>query len=299
MARNKAGTAPVKLIPRPSALNGMAGKTLTPSASTQAEFQRELNDLATDMSQEVTQQLRRLFSGQAADILDEPVAVQDASIADLANKLLAKLTSKFTDIFANKAQSMADKMVGRTMDNSQASLAGSLKEFAQGKTLDTGILTDRLKVTVQASVAEAVGLIKRVPQQYLSGVHDDVMRSITTGNGLEDLIPALDKQNIKVRNWANNVALDQTRKVYNNVNRDRMQGLGVQKFEWVHSGGSNKPRPLHIDRWPAGLNGGIFSFDDLPIIDERTGERGIPGQAPNCGCTMRPVITFDTGEQNE
>lgn len=296
MARNKQGVASVKLIPRLGPLNGMAGKALVPSASTQAEFQRELKQLTDDMVQEVTQQLRMLFSGQAAEILDEPVSVGDASIADLSSKLLRKLASKFDKIFDEKARSMTDRMANRTLDNSKSSLASSLKEFAQGKTLDTGILTDRLKVTVQASVAESVGLIKRVPEQYLSAVQGDVMRSITTGNGLQDLIPALEKQNIKVRNWADNTALDQTRKIYNNINRDRMQALNVQKFEWVHSSGSNQPREHHMLRWPAGLNGGIFSFDNLPIIDERTGERGIPGQAINCGCTMRPVITFDTGE---
>lgn len=299
MARNKPGTAPVKLLARPNRLNGMSGKALVPSASTQSEFQKQLRVLVEDMTVEVSHELRKLFSGQAADILDEPVSVEDASIADLAGKLLKKLSSKFDAIFDEKAKSLSDSMVNRTLDNSKSSLSISLKEFAQGKTLNTGILTDRLKVTVTASIAESVGLIKRIPEKYLSDVQNDVMRSITTGNGLQDLIPALEKQGVKTRNWANNVALDQTRKVYGNINRDRMQALNVQKFEWVHSGGSNNPRELHINRWPAGLNGGVFSFDDLPVIDERTGERGIPGQAINCGCTMRPVITFDTGENNE
>lgn len=298
MARNKPGVKAVRLLARPSALNGVAGSQLVPSSSTQAQFQREMQRLTEDMTQQVTQELRKLFSGEAADILDEPVAVMDASISDLANKLLAKLTRKFDAIFDEKARSMADRMVGRTLDNSASSLNSSLKEFAQGKTLDTSLISDRLKVTITASTAEATGLIKRIPEKYLSEVQGDVMRSITTGNGLEDLIPALDKRNVKIRNWATNTALDQTRKVYNNVNRDRMQALGVQKFKWVHSGGSNQPREHHLHRWPAGLNGGIFSFDDLPIIDERTGERGIPGQAPNCGCTMSPVITFDTGADN-
>jgi SPP1 gp7 family putative phage head morphogenesis protein len=88
---------------------------------------------------------------------------------------------------------------------------------------------------------------------------------------------------------ARNIALDQTRKAYNNINKGRMQAIGVQKFEWVHSGGGQKPRELHIE-----LDGQVFSFDDLPVIDERTGERGIPGQAINCRCTMVPVIEFET-----
>ena len=45
------------------------------------------------------------------------------------------------------------------------------------------------------------------------------------------------------------------------------------------------------------LSGKIFSFDDLPVIVPDTGEKGIPGQAINCGCTMRPVYVFPEGEQ--
>jgi len=41
----------------------------------------------------------------------------------------------------------------------------------------------------------------------------------------------------------------------------------------------------------------IFSFDDLPVIDRRSGERGIPGQAINCRCRMAPVIEFDNDEE--
>jgi SPP1 gp7 family putative phage head morphogenesis protein len=151
-------------------------------------------------------------------------------------------------------------------------------------------MTPRVAQMVDAGAAESAGLISSIPSKYLQQVQGDVMRSITSGNGLQDLVPALQERNVKTLNWAANVAKDQTRKVYNNINKARMQDAGVNKFEWIHSGGSNKPRKYHLDHAPAGLNGGIFDFNDPPIIDENTGERGIPGQLPYCGCTMRPII---------
>src|SRR5690606_26007916 len=126
-----------------------------------------------------------------------------------------------------------------------------------------------------------------------------VMRSITTSNGLQDLIPALRERNVKVKNWAENVARDQTRKAYATINRTRMEETGIEEFEWIHSGGANQPRPFHMHKFPAGLNGGIFRFDDPPVIDEKTGERGFPGQLPYCGCTMRPVIRFKKDTEND
>ena len=42
-------------------------------------------------------------------------------------------------------------------------------------------------------MTENVGLIKSIPAQYLNGVQGAVMRSITTGNGMQDLVPYLQK----------------------------------------------------------------------------------------------------------
>ena len=70
-----------------------------------------------------------------------------------------------------------------------------------------------------------------------------------------------------------------------------MEKLGLKKFEWLHSGGGHHPRPDHV-----AMSGNIYSFTSLPIIDSKTGERGIPGQAINCKCVMRPVIEFEQGE---
>lgn len=46
-----------------------------------------------------------------------------------------------------------------------------------------------------------------------------------------------------------------------------------------------RERPLHKQ-----LNNKIFRFDNPPIIDERTGQTGLPGETYNCRCTMAPII---------
>lgn len=287
----------VKLLPpKGRAQKPIASKVLKPSISTYKVYSDEIDALVQEMTKEVRNELVDLFSSNKAEILDEPVAAMDEDFTGAVNRLMARFNERFKVMFDRAASPVTQRMVDRTLTNSETGLKSSLKEVSKHVTLNTGVLTDRLKVTVDASVSEAVGLIKRIPEKYLGDVQGDVMRSITTGNGLQDLIPAIDKRNVQVKNYATNVALDQTRKVYNNVTKGRMEAVGVKKFQWVHSGGSNQPREHHKLPFPAGLNGGIFSFDDLPIIDERTGERGIPGQLPYCGCTMRPIISFDVEE---
>jgi SPP1 gp7 family putative phage head morphogenesis protein len=151
----------------------------------------------------------------------------------------------------------------------------------------------------KAIVEENVSLIKSIPQQYFKDITGSVMRSITTGAGMSTLLPQIQKYNAMTERRAKNLALDQTRKAYNGINKQRMQSIGVKKFEWVHSGGGQHPRRSHI-----ALGGRVFSFDDLPVINKEQVDagyegpvRGIPGQAINCRCTMIPVIEFDDIEQ--
>lgn len=58
--------------------------------------------------------------------------------------------------------------------------------------------------------------------------------------------------------------------------------MGFDKFVW-RTITDGKERPLHKE-----LNGTTWSYDDLPIIDERTGARGLPGQAYGCRCQQQP-----------
>jgi SPP1 gp7 family putative phage head morphogenesis protein len=201
------------------------------------------------------------------------------------------LQAKWDKAFGSIASAEAWGFIDDVKKDSASKLRESLKELSGGLTLDTSILTGELHDMLDASVKENVALIKRVPSKYFEQMQGDVMRSIQTGEGLKDLIPALEERGVKVRNWAQNVAMDQTRKAFNGLNRGRMQALNMDEWEWIHGGGSNHPREYHRDE----LNGNIYSFSDLPVIDKRTGEKGIPGQLPFCRCTMRPVFRLPAG----
>jgi SPP1 gp7 family putative phage head morphogenesis protein len=198
------------------------------------------------------------------------------------------LQSKFSKMFADLARPLAESMVFQSAKASSVAVSSSLKELSGGltikaDTLKSGPVSDILK----ASVAENVGLIKSIPANYLDNVRGAVMRSITSGNGLQDLVPFLERQEGVTKRRAENIALDQTRKAYQSINDERMKAAGVQEYEWVHSGGGQKPRPHHVE-----MSGNIYRYDDPPVIDPNTGERGTPGQVPNCRCTSRPVLRF-------
>lgn len=268
----------------------LKGSKLRYNAAIQQRYMTKLDCLIGLMVEETHKAIASLFDSDTAHNYFD--YAEDASVSSQARIVTNKLNKRFADLFALRAKPLAESMVNQTDKDSSKTLHTSLKELSGGLSLRTSIIDNPLRNVITASVAENVALIKSIPSQYMLDVQGAVMRSITTGNGLQDLIPQLDKYADETKNRAKNIALDQTRKVYNNMNRDRMKALGVKRYEWIHSGGSVHPRPLHQE-----YNGRIFSFDKPPIIDERTGERGIPGQAINCRCTMRPVIEISEGEE--
>ena len=109
--------------------------------------------------------------------------------------------------------------------------------FATDFQIDTSFSDARLEEVIKASTQEAANLIKSIPVNYINEVQGQVMRSITTGQGLKDLVPYLTKKYHGNVRKAKNVALDQTRKAYQSINTSRLKSLGVKKFIWVHSGG--------------------------------------------------------------
>ncbi len=280
--------------------NVIRGTRLNPNAGDEAWYRHELLKLVRRMNKKVLKEVTRLFRSTTAK---NYYYAMDDSIASQARILLNQLTLEFESLFGRKSKPLSEEMVNKSNYSSRYDLKRSLKKLTGGLTLSTNILTTTLKEVVKGAVNENVNLIKSIPSKYLDQIKGAVTRSITTGNGLEDLVPAIQKYNGMTERRARNIALDQTRKVYNSINAERVKSYGVMRFEWVHSGGGHKPRPHHLYT----LNGQIFSYSreipyeegGLPVIDLDTEERGIPGQLPNCGCTMIPVIELNEDTEEE
>lgn len=271
----------------------LKGSALNPSAAVAARYNDELQKMVDRMMDQVEKEIKKFFESDTA----EEFYAQDASISSQARIMTNFFITQIGAAFSRKAKGVSERMVKGAEASSKTALHSSLRELSGGLSLKTGLVPDELNESFTAAVAENIQLIKNIPQQTLTQIQGAVMRSIQPGgNGLQDLIPYLESQKEITKRRARNIALDQTRKAFNEANTIRMQSLGIKKFEWVHSGGGVHPRHLHKNV----LNGKTFSFDDLPVIGVMYGAevRGIPGQLPNCRCTMRPVIEFEDDDGN-
>lgn len=266
-----------------------AGTKLAYNASQQAKYARAIKALVDKMAKVTKREILKLFKQPFA----KEFFATDADIASQARILLNKLTDRFTSLFASSAKRLAEAAAEGAQKTSEKALKSSVKALVPDLSLKTSIVTPDLETSINASVTENVNLIKSIPDQYYKDVTGVVMRAIQFGQGAKDIAEHLEKTHGISNRRATLIAYDQTRKIYSTVNRERMQALGIKKFRWLHSAGGQTPRPLHVK-----YNMQVFSFDDPPVIDEKTGERGFPGQLVNCRCTFAPVIDFGD-EDNE
>ena len=266
---------------------GTIAGALRPNAGIAADFAKPVENAITAMFKDVRRELEKVFKETNFN------SAMDASTASQAriiiNALMATWQLKFNDI----AKKSVDRMIERTIRNSTVTLGMSLKDLSEDFKIDTSFRNEQLSEVIKASTQEAANLIKVIPQRFINEVQGQVMRSITTGKGMEDLVPFLTKKYKGNIRRARLTALDQTRKAYQSINTSRLKTLGVKSFIWIHSGGGKEPRIEHIR-----MSGNEYSFDNPPVIGVMYGEevRGLPGDLPNCRCICKPVIKFDLEE---
>lgn len=275
--------------------DALRGGALIPAVSIGREYEKPILTLIRRLSDDIRREMRRVFAesqhhGAMDDDKGAGAAEVGGNVASQARIALNALLDKYAPLFNRVAKKATKRMIGRTLRNSSATLGMSLRQISEGLTLKTDLMNDRILEIASASTTEAVNLIKLIPQKYLAEVQGQVMRSIVSGGGLQELQPFLiEKYGQNIRH-ARNVAMDQTRKAYTGINAGRMKALGVKQFEWLHTGGSNEPRKLHVE-----MNGNIYNLDDPPFIGVMYGQDvyGLPGTLPNCRCRMRPIVNFE------
>lgn len=241
-------------------------------------------------------ELRELFSGYEPEFPTQDTATFDASIASQARIRMNSLLERLTGLFDKKAKRLAKRMLMKQDRYSKASLAESMRELSGGLSCKTDFYTGPMREAINASINYNASLIKSIGQKFHGRVADAVQRSILSGRGMADLFEEVKTIEGVSNRQAKRIALDQTKKTYAAITRHRMAGAGITKFQWLHSGGGQRPRKFHMDRWPNGLNGGIFAMDTPPVTDPKNNHRSFPGEDIGCNCRMVPVIEFEDGD---
>jgi uncharacterized protein with gpF-like domain len=134
-------------------------------------------------------------------------------------------------------------------------------------------------------IAENVGLIKSIPQEFLKRVQNDVWRTVSkTGGDLKTLTDKLQASYGVTHNRAALIANDQNNKAKAVYEAARRTEVGIKRAVWMHSAGGVEPRPSHV-----ALSGTTYEIEK-GAWDKDEGEWIQPGELINCRCVSRPVV---------
>jgi hypothetical protein len=205
----------------------------------------------------------------------------DANLGGQLDLMFGRLNKHWGAVFGKLAKTLAKTTVSRVDRLSKRRLDQSLKELSGGLTIKTPELPESMISTLQAATARNVGLIKSIQSKFHDQIAQEVLNNIGDQQAVYEnakkLVDRVYFHGETTEERARLIARDQVAKMSSEMSAARAKSAGITKFKWRHSGGSADPRKLHL-----GYNNQIFSYDDLPIIDERTQERGLPGQAIHC-----------------
>lgn len=275
------------------------GKIFRTPVTVQGAYVQTLLKHFDAMAAEVQRSLTDLFANDFAQAhFEHPTVGMDvANLGSQSRILVNAMKKKFDGFFGAISGDLAKDMVNGLNRTSAAQSKANVKDLPGLKdrskelTISLNKLDKSTLTILNAATGNASDFIKTIPEKYLNSVATAVYNSITSGNGLQDLIPFFEKFDIVTRNWVHNTAMDQTRKAFNGLNRGRMLKIGVTQAEWIHSAGSQTPRELHVD-----FDGKTFDLNEGAPVGDDDGNMVQPGEEPYCRCTFGPVLTEDDAE---
>lgn len=242
----------------------------------EAKYRKQLKRMVAEMTASVEYWLAAAYRKDPPRML---ALAADATPAQRIRKALDALAKRWIKRFEDYAPILAEAYLDGAFKASDSAFRAALKEA--GWAVDFK-MTPAMRDAFDAALAENVGLIKSIPQQYLTQVEGEVMRSYAAGRDLETMTKALKQLYPAASHRAELIARDQSNKANATVNRARQLELGITEGIWMHSHAGKTPRPDHV-----AANGKQFKIAEGCLI---SGKYILPGEEVNCRCTWRPVL---------
>lgn len=222
-----------------------------------------------------------LHPGVRATLSGNDIAQDAANPSLILRKALTKWGNLWVRKFNRLSHETAAKFADKNFKATQASMDAAFKQA--GFTIP--FKPTRASMTAyRAVIAENVGLIKSIPQKFLSEVQGAVWDSVRAGGDLASLSDTIEaKYGITARRAAG-IARDQNNKAKAVIENVRRQEAGVLAAIWQHSHAGKEPRPTHV-----AMHG--QKYDLAKGMWDSAERKWIwPGQLINCRCVSKSII---------
>lgn len=126
--------------------------------------------------------------------------------------------------------------------------------------------------------------VSKFAQKRIPEMRRKVMVAVLAGYREDFVMDMLQKEYKIAKDKAKFLAQNETSILMAHLKKNLYKEMGFTHFRW-HAIMDAKVREEH-----AHLNGTVWAFSNPPIIDERTGQKGLPGETYNCRCGLTPVM---------
>lgn len=263
-------------------------RAIQPNAGVTSWYFTQLQRLLLEMSEDLQRTIEKPADvALAQDYLTRRIVPEIAHAADAAspNVRLNKALKKWGDKWAAKFEKAANKLAKQFATKSFQATQQAFRAALQNADFTVRFAPTRASLEAfRATVAENVGLIRSIGQQYHTKIQGDVWRAVTRGSDLSTL--SLELRNtygVTVKRAAL-IARDQNAKAKATIENTRRKELGITQAIWQHSSAGKEPRPAHV-----AMNGKLFDLAK-GMWDEDEQQWILPGQLINCRCTSRAVL---------
>lgn len=243
----------------------------------EAEYYQELKQISEAMKQIVNERLLPALKAKEGEY------TSDGIIDDI---MMIFEAIRHAGSMKNAIQ-IASEMVRLLDTNDREKVLHQLNSKI-GVDLPAMFAKEGLEPIVKANIAKNATLIKSIPEEFVKNIESIIYSGVSSGatyKSIENQIKGIDGIRSvfgKLDDRIKLIARNEVSSINGQINKTRMQNIGVTKFEWV-TAGDERVRDSH-----ARLDGQVFDWNNPPT-NER-GERIIPGQDFNCRCQSIAVI---------
>lgn len=238
------------------------------------------------------------------EILWEEIIHTDSKESDDARKKrrtenFSRMSAKMEELFRKIRQTLESRMglfdIARRMRSlSNKTRLLTVKEWkkAIGKALGIDIrqdyyLGDFYQQQLEKWVSDNVDLIKSIPKDCLTEMKQVIYEGYVSGKPVTAISKDIQSRFQVSKSKARLIARDQMGKLNADITKHQQTDAGIRKYMWRTSEDS-RVRKSHMV-----LNKEVFSWDDPPVVDKKTGRRCHPGEDYQCRCIAIPVFEYD------
>lgn len=243
-----------------------------------AELLRAVRRLGALIREKTAPVLARLDSGATYASGSRADAFESASFEEALNAASSAWLNEFP--FA--------KLLEFSYNAAEDASLHQRRQFVSQVKAVLGVNVDMVEAWAPQKLVDAsqtsADLIVTLARDGVEDVRAHALNAIATGARHETVAKLLEKRLGVTESHAKLLARDQISKIVSDFEQERQVRAGITRYEW-RTLNDGRVRERHEE-----LRGKIFSWDDPPIINEKTGERGHPGDDYQCRCYASPIF---------